>query len=149
MKKWNIVIFMAWVWTTNVGLAQDTYTLKDVIDASPQIAQWTPSLLSAPFSGTSIKVNGKLYELRLFTFEQKGIAQTGRPTFKAFITEWQQLATPPKQRSEALTPTDYFTATPEMVKKGYFFLLSLREVTEPKLIDQMKSREFSHQLLLD
>jgi hypothetical protein len=116
------------------------YTLKDVIDASPQLAQATPSLLTAACTGTPVSLNGKTYELRLVTFEQKGVNHANGPTFKEFVTEWNQLSTTPQQRDEALTPTDYFVATPEMKDKGFFYLVSLREVTDPKLIKQLKDR---------
>jgi hypothetical protein len=136
MRKLHVITLLTTCFTTLVH----AYTLKEVIDASPQLAQTTPSLLMAPCAGTPIQLNGKTYELRLVTFEQNGVSHAKAPTFKDFVTKWDQLSATPLQRSEALIPTDYFTATPEMKEKGFFYLVSLREVTDPQLVTQLKAR---------
>lgn len=117
------------------------YTLQDVIEASSQVADATPSLLCVPCAGTAITLNDHMYELRLFTFEEKGVAHSDTPTFKQFIADWDMLAATPRQRAESLIPTDYFTATQEMRDKGFHFLLSLREVTDDTLIADLKARQ--------
>jgi len=140
----KIVRFVA-LWGFIVLIAgqgvEASYTLQDVINANEAVANFTPSHLSAPVGGKPIIIQGRTYELRFFIFEQKGVPQADLPKFRDFITEWQQLSLTPKQRPEALVPTDYFTSTPEMKEKGYYFLLALREVTSPQLLNQLKARE--------
>ncbi len=138
MRTVTFALLLSLILTPAISL--HAYTLKDVIEASPVIASSSPSQLCAPCSSKAIIIDAKVYELRLFTFEQLGRAQNDTPTFKDFITEWHLLEATPQQRAEALIPTDYFTATAQMKEKGFFFLLSLRQVTDPKLLTELDAR---------
>jgi hypothetical protein len=141
MRKHAYFAWFIWVVVSAPAGFATSYTLEDVIKASEEVAKQTPSQLAADLLDKSISIQGDTYELRLFTFEQKDPPQAQTPTFRDFITQWDCLFEKPQQRAESFIPTDYFTATPAMQKEGYTFLLSLRKVTDPGLLEKLAQRK--------
>ncbi len=114
------------------------YTLQDVIDAEPRLANHTHSLLVSPLSGQIIQIRGQWYQIRLFSFELQPnlLPKYQAVTFIQFLQKYNLLMTTPKTSPEGLTPTDYFIAPRDFMDKGVYFLLSLRRIDDPKLIEE-------------
>lgn len=140
MRKHLHLMWFVWIVAIAPAVYATEYTLQDVINASEAIANHTPSHLAASFAPQAIRMGQDTYEVRLFTFKHKNLPQAPQPTFRDFITQWNQLSAKPQQRTESFIPTDYFTATPEMKEKGYSYLLSLRKVTDPGLLKKLSQR---------
>ncbi len=85
-----------------------------------------PSLLISEATGELLKINNSTYQLRQFIFEAS--PENNELDFSHFIEKYDQLSEPPKPAPGVLYPTDYFSATPQMKKDGYFYLLSLRKI---------------------
>jgi hypothetical protein len=111
-----------------------SYTLQDVLAAHKGIAEHQPSLFIAPVTGELIKIKEDTYQVRLFSYEiDEGIStpltkEFKNKTFEALVKENDLLLSSPKPGPEAINPVDYFSASPEMKKRGVNFLLSLRKI---------------------
>jgi hypothetical protein len=143
--RWILLFLLTAIHTAL--FAQD-YTLKDVIGASTQINDQKTSILIAPFTGGFIKLNNKWYQVRFFFFEHKlSDADLSAPskdrkklTFGKFAKAFDLLSTKPTLASKDFTfyPIEYFSASKEIKKKGFNYMISLREVNDPNVLSRIK-----------
>lgn len=115
------------------------YTLGDLIKADKRIKNYSPSLLIAPFTGDFVKIKDDWYQIRLFSFETRPMHLLKNLSFGKLLNQYHQLDAIPKLGPEALYPTDYFSATPEMKKAGINYLISLRKITDQNLILKLET----------
>lgn len=112
------------------------YTLKDFINADPEIANYKSSRLISPMTGHLIQIKGSWYQIRTFGFE----IQPGNPTlsqditFKEFIEKNDLLNSMARPSPSQIFDFDFFLSTPELVEKGAYYSISLRKITDETLI---------------
>lgn len=111
-----------------------SYTLEDVLQSSSSIASQKPSFFVAPITGQCVIIKGKVYQVRLFSYEiSEDVLKDKMPSyqdkkFADFIKENAQMNAVPKLGPETINPVYYFSASPEMKASGINYLISLREI---------------------
>ena len=111
--------------------AHDKLTLKEVLRAFPEAANFTSSSYAfhASHDQSVRTINGKKYELRFFQFETK--KRLTQP-FQAFAEIHGLLEQEARHSDIGYGNLEVFTSSQALKNEGFYYMISLREHKEAK-----------------